>query len=102
MSILLDTNILLRMAQDNHPINPEAMRAAATLLRQGEILHIVPQTLYEFWSVATRAIDFNGLGLSVPDAAKELARLKTIFSFLPDNDLIYSTWEQLVIAHKIK
>ncbi len=94
MSYVLDSNILLRMAQVTHSMHAEATQATTALLRQGETVHITPQNLYEFWSVATREIQFNGLGLSVVDAQAELARLKRLFLFLPDSPAIYPEWDK--------
>jgi predicted nucleic acid-binding protein len=102
MNFVLDSNILLRMAQTAHPLHAETTQASADLLRRGEIVHIIPQTLYEFWSVATREIQYNGLGLSISDAQIELARLRTIFSFLPDTSAIFPEWERLVTLHGVK
>lgn len=101
MSFVLDSNILLRMAQATHLMHVAATQATTKLLRQGETVHIIPQNLYEFWSVATREAQYNGLGLSIPDGQSELARLKTLFSFLPDSPAIYSEWERLVTHHSI-
>jgi predicted nucleic acid-binding protein len=101
MSFVLDSNILLRMAQDTHPMHAAATKATTTLIRQGEIVHIIPQNLYEFWSVATRDIQYNGLGLSIPDANAEIARLRTLFSFLPDSPAIYTEWQRLVTTHAV-
>ena len=88
MNYLLDSNILLRMAQDTHPMHAEATQATTMLIRQGETVHIIPQNLYEFWSVATRVIKYNGLGLSIMDAQNELARLRSLFSYLPDTPAV--------------
>lgn len=94
MSYELDSNILLRMAQVTHPMHAEATQATTALLRQGETVYIIPQNLHEFWSVATREIQFNGIGLSVIEAQAELARLKTLFLFLPDSPAIYPEWDK--------
>jgi hypothetical protein len=55
MSVLLDTNLLTRSAQPGHPMYQDAVEAIDALQQQGETLCIVPQNLYEFWVVATRA-----------------------------------------------
>lgn len=102
MNFVLDSNILLRMSQMTHPMHAEATQAVTALLRRGETVHIIPQNLYEFWSVATREIQYNGLGLSVSDAQIELARLTTIFLFLPDSAAIYPEWERLVTQHSVR
>jgi predicted nucleic acid-binding protein len=101
MNYLLDSNILLRMAQDTHPMHAEATQATTTLIRQGETVHIIPQNLYEFWSVATREIKYNGLGLSIFDAQNELARLRSLFSYLPDTPAVCSQWERLVVQYSV-
>lgn len=101
MSYLLDSNILLRMTQVSHPMHADATRATVTILRRGETVHVIPQCFYEFWSVATREIQFNGLGLSITEAQSEIGRLKTIFSFLPDIPAIYPEWERLVTQFSI-
>ncbi len=99
---MLDSNILLRMAQVSHPMHAEAIQSTTALLRRGETIHIIPQCFYEFWSVATREIQFNGLRLSITDAQSELGRLKTIFSFLPDSPAIYPEWERLVTHYSVR
>lgn len=101
MNYVLDSNILLRMAQDTHPMHAAATRATTTLIRQGETVHIIPQNLYEFWSVATREIKYNGLGLSISDAQTELARLKSLFSYLPDTPAVCSQCERLIVQYAV-
>jgi predicted nucleic acid-binding protein len=51
--------------------------------------------------VATRPVAQNGLGLSTPEAASELMRLKSMFPLLPDTPAIYQVWENLVIQHQV-
>jgi len=101
MNYVLDSNVLLRMAQDTHLMHAAATQATTTLIRQGETVHIIPQNLYEFWSVATREIKYNGLGLSVSDAQTELARLKSFFSYLPDTPAVCSQWERLIVQYAV-
>jgi hypothetical protein len=84
MSYAVDSNILLRIAQDNHPMHAAATSAVAALFRQGEVIHVLPQNLYEFWVVAARPADKNGLGLPAAAAGAELARMKRLFQFAAD------------------
>ena len=51
--------------------------------------------------VATRPVAQNGLGLSIPEAASELMRLKSMFPLLPDTPAIYPVWENLVIQYRV-
>jgi hypothetical protein len=92
---------MLRIAQDRRPMNTAATQATTTLIRQGDTVHIIPQNLYEFWSVATREIKYNGLGLSVGEAQTELARLRSLFSYLPDTPAVCSQWERLIVQYAV-
>jgi predicted nucleic acid-binding protein len=65
MRILIDTNVLARIAHKNHAHTPIAHAALRRLWSDGHELRIVPQVLYEYWSVATRPVAENGLGFSV-------------------------------------
>lgn len=49
MNVLLDANILVRIADLSAPLRPTAMAAVSSLKAQGHTLCIVPQSLYEFW-----------------------------------------------------
>jgi predicted nucleic acid-binding protein len=101
MNYLVDTNVLLRSVQDTHPMYKFSVEAIKILLEEGHILCIIPQNLIEFWVVATRPIEVNGLGLSVVDALKELEELKNCFVLLPDTELIFPIWESLINKYKI-
>lgn len=101
MSYLIDTNVLLRLAQKKHPMRPDARRALVTLRKQGEELCIIPQNIIEFWAVATRPVANNGLGLIVDEAAREIKKLKRLFKLLPDTPAIFTEWEKLVIQHQV-
>jgi predicted nucleic acid-binding protein len=101
MSYLVDTNILLRLVQKNHPMRPDARQALVTLRRQGEELCITPQNIIEFYAVATRSPADNGLGLSVDEAGREIRKLKRIFKLHPDSHAIFSEWEQLVSQYHV-
>ena len=63
---LVDTNVLLRSVQRRSPSYRQARNAVVTLLRREDRLCIFPQNIIEFWSVATRPAQSNGLGLSLP------------------------------------
>lgn len=102
MRVLLDTNVVLRFAEPLHAQHRTATDAAEALRKAGHDLVVVPQVLYEFWSVATRPIENNGLGMSVREAEPELTAVKSLFRFLRDERAIYPQWEQLVTALDIK
>jgi predicted nucleic acid-binding protein len=98
---LVDTNVLLRIAQPSHAMYSDAARSLAIIARRGDHLRITPQNLIEFWAVATRPIANNGLGISPVEAAAELLKLKKLFEVLPDEPEILFQWEHLVVKHGV-
>jgi predicted nucleic acid-binding protein len=101
MSYLVDTNVLLRIAQKTSPQHTGALRAAATLRRRGEELCVVPQNLIEYWAVATRPVDKNGFGLTVTQASQEHRKIRRFFTLYPDTPAIFSEWENLVTTYHV-
>ncbi|MBE9249421.1 type II toxin-antitoxin system VapC family toxin [Dolichospermum sp. LEGE 00240] len=101
MKYLVDTNILLRLVQKNSPIHLDTQRAILKLKKQGEFLCIIPQNIIEFWAVATRPLDKNGLGLSITQAEEESEKLKKIFILELDTPQIFTEWESLVIKYQV-
>jgi predicted nucleic acid-binding protein len=102
VSYLVDTNVLLRSVDLSHPMNSNATNAINTLRNSGELLHIVPQNLIEFWNVYTRPLERNGLGRTAVETEAEVKRLKTLFPLLLDTEAIYQEWEKLAIAYGIR
>lgn len=102
MRILLDTNILLRFVEPMHQQHSVSRSAVDLLRRNDHDLVIVPQVLYEFWTVATRPTVNNGLGMTVSDVVRQLSLLKRLFLLLRDERAIYEMWEQLVDSLQIK
>ncbi|MGH9656852.1 MAG: type II toxin-antitoxin system VapC family toxin [Bryobacteraceae bacterium] len=92
MSVLVDTNILLRGAQPTHPLCSLA-NAVAELIEQNELVFFCPQNIAEFWNVATRPRDVNGLGMPHDKAVKEIARIEELLTLLPDVPGIYERWK---------
>lgn len=101
MNVLLDSNILSRLAEPGHPMHKDALDATKTLVLQGHTLCIVPQNLYEFWVVITRPLAVNGLGKTATEASAELANLKKLFTLLEDTPSLFSIWEQLVVTNSV-
>lgn len=102
MKYALDTNILLRLRQPEHEHHSACVAAIQTLKSQNYELCILPQNLYEFWVVATRPVENNGLGLDITQAEQELKLLKQLFSLYLDHPDIYEKWEKLIIDYQIK
>jgi predicted nucleic acid-binding protein len=98
MAYLLDTNILVRLANTTDPQHTVAARAVFELHRLGETLSLTPQVLVEFRNVATRATAQNGLGLSTALAEAKAAIFEGTFPLLPDTPDIFPAWKTLVGA----
>jgi len=101
MAILIDTNILLRLLQPHHPHCSLVERAIGTLRTRNETLHVTPQNLMEFWAVATRPVNENGLGMTVESAAGELAAFQRLFTLLPETASVFQEWARLVTTHQV-
>jgi predicted nucleic acid-binding protein len=97
--ILLDTNILLRYALATDPLFATVDTAITSLNAGGEVLCVVPQSIYEFWAAATRPTASNGLGFSIPECQAEVARIKRLFHLLLDVPAMFAEWDALVGTH---
>ena len=102
MRVLPDTNILLRLVKPDHPQHAAARAAVRGLVQAGHDLHLVPQVLFEFWAVATRPIESNGLGYSTAAAHAEIDRLRRSFVVLEDRPGILDLWLQLARGRDCK
>ena len=100
MSVLVDTNILLRLLQPHHPHCGLAERALANLRSRNETLYLTAQNLVEFWTVVTRSPDGNGLGFTTEQTIAELTVLRHLFVVLPEQPLL-DEWERLVRMYRV-
>jgi predicted nucleic acid-binding protein len=102
MSVLVDTNILLRSSQPNHNLCGQATRAVSTLIRRNETVFFCPQNIAEFWNVATRPAGFNGLGLSNEEVLQEVVNIENVLTLLPDSAGIYTEWKHIVSTNRVQ
>jgi predicted nucleic acid-binding protein len=100
--ILIDTNVLLRAAQPSHTHFVSAKAAVKTARLRGYIPSVVPQVIYEYWVVATRSIAENGLGMTVAEAAGDVAKIMEQFHLFRDERAIFDRWQQLVVNHHVQ
>ena len=101
MSILVDTNVLLRRLQSDHPEHGIAVESVARLLVARETVYFTLQNISEFWNVATRPVARNGLGLSAALALEEVNKIEMVLTVLPDSPAVYEEWKRLVVAHSV-
>ena len=78
-----------------------AAGALDSLLRNGDMVAIVPQNLAEFWNACTRPSDRNGLGISPSETDKHVSKLEALLTVLPEVPDIYPEWRRLVATHSV-
>ena len=61
----------------------------------------VLQIFAEFWNVATRPTDRNGMGMSHAEAHQEVVKLEAFLSVLAESLDVYAEWKRLVLAHEV-
>ena len=97
MSVLVDTNVLLRRTQPAHQHHAVAVESVARLLASGEPVHFTLQNISEFWNVITRPVANNGLGFPLAAAVREVEKIEQVLALLPDTPPIYDEWKGLVM-----
>lgn len=102
MLYLADTNIFLRLAEPKHPMHTEARSAINALAARGDSVCVVPQNIIEFWNVATRPSNKNGLDYTCQQTQTEVEKIEKLFHFILDTPAIYAEWKRLVIAHAVQ
>lgn len=101
MSVLVDTNILLRSVEPLHPQYSVAVGAVSRLLADNTPVYFTPQNVAEFWNVATRPKDKNGLGLTIPAVLAEVEKMENLLTLLPDTPAVYAEWKRIVVDHNV-
>jgi predicted nucleic acid-binding protein len=101
VAILVDTNVHVRLGAPDDPRHAIAAGAVDVLQRRDERLSVATQCLVEFWAVATRPLDANGLGRSCAEAAEWLQQFERAFSLLVEAPAIYTVWRDLVTRYRV-
>ncbi len=99
--VLVDTNLLLRARQPDHPHHQPAVEAMARLAQEGYELGLCVQNVVEFWVVATRPLEANGFGWSAETTAQALAELLPEFTLHPDPPDLLERWLDLVTRFNV-
>jgi predicted nucleic acid-binding protein len=96
VAYLIDTSVLVRLANTVDVSYPIALRAVVELHRRAGVLHVTPQNLIEFRNAATRPTAVNGLGLTAAEA--KASAFEVTFPLLTEIPDIYPAWKALVGA----
>ncbi len=83
-------------------MHAETLSALATLRAAGASISIIPQNVIEFWNVATRPAEKNGLGFTRQQALAEVEKIERLFHLTLNAPAIYAEWKRLVIAHAVE
>jgi predicted nucleic acid-binding protein len=98
---LIDSNILIRWVQPEHPDFQTVQHAVQHLEDSEDTPCYTSQNLAEFWNVMTRHADRNGYGLSPEGALIRAEILESKFRLLPDNVAVQKDWRKLLVSHCI-
>ena len=101
MSVLVDTNILLRSVEPSHHHHAVAVAAVSQLLAANTSVYFTLQNVAEFWNVATRPAANNGLGLSIAATLEEVEKIEGLLTLLPDTPAVYAEWKRLVVENGV-
>lgn len=99
---LLDTNILLRIMQQDSAQRQQAVDAVTSLWSTGNTLSVSPQVIVEFWCVATRPADVNGFGWTAEEASNQIDNILRQFPILEEGPQILPVWLELVRSNEVK
>ena len=103
-SVLLDTNVLLRLIDSNDARHAACRHSIEKLLGQGEDVYLAPQVLIEFWVVSTRPTDAKppGFGWMPGIASQHLADVRKTFRMLDDAPGVFERWLHFVETYSIR
>lgn len=102
MRWLLDTNVLLRWSDEDNPCHLECANAVEHIIRRDDRPCTCAQCLIEYWVVATRPREVNGLGLSIAEARVGLADVRGVFVCLPEPPDMADRWERIIADHEVQ
>lgn len=103
MNFLVDTNLLVHIAggpsDAKHALSLESIDRLGL---QRNLLFLVPQIIYEFWAVATRDKNSNGLGFSAEETNRFIDRLGTLdFRLIQGESDVLPNWRELVTRYQV-
>ena len=98
---LIDTSVLVRLANNSDPMKPIAKAAIDYLNQRFFEIYICPQNLVEFRNAVSQPIENNGLGLSAHLADEMIESLERLYLMLPETPKIFPLWKSLVSTHQV-
>ena len=102
LQFAVDTNVLLRLSNRNDPQHNLIAGAMLRLSDRRVEFCFTSQSLGEFWNVSTRALDRNGLGLSVQETNRRFQALVHSMKLLPETEDVFMVWQLLMLANEVR
>ena len=102
MKFLTDTNFLIRVRDADDPRHTMCVQALQRLQAGENEVCVCAQVLIEYWVVATRPRDVNGLGLRSEDVEADLREIDEIFVTLPEPPDMAVRWRLLANEHAVQ
>jgi len=101
MRWLIDTNVLVRLRDQQSAHFSACVQAIAKLRAHGDVLCVCTQVAIEYFVVATRPVEVNGIGLSCEQAIQDVRDFRRLFLWLPEPPDVINAWEQTVVKYGI-
>jgi len=98
---LVDTNIFLRASDASSLHHAVCVSALSSLASPPWEAFVCAQVIIEFWAVATRPREANGLGLSINDAETTVGDILNTFQCLEEPAKIVEVWRNLAVSHRV-
>lgn len=102
MAFVVDSNVLILAVNAGHQWSQEAREALEAYLRRDPHGMVTLQIKAEFWNVATRPKENNGLGLPPSEAAVRLLNLDPVLTVLHDTAAVHEAWMKLLLKHQVR
>jgi predicted nucleic acid-binding protein len=100
-SYLLDTNVVMRFCNPSDVQHQLATDAISRLLAQADECFLATQVIVEFWVVATRPTEVNGLGWTIEQTRSIIDQLLDRFPLLEESPQIFPNWLNVVTTGKV-
>lgn len=101
MRIAVDTSVIVRYTNRTDAHFHEVHERIRELHAAGHELSIAPQSVYEYWAVATRPSSANGLGQTIDDTERALLLILRAFVLIPDPPDLLDRWLYLCRRHQV-
>ena len=101
LRIVVDTNVLLRSIQANHPQRDASSESIVEIRKQNHEVFVAPQNYFELWVVCTRPETNNGLGFTVKRTEAELFNFQSFLPMVEETPEAFHTWQELVIKNSV-